>query len=96
MFRKREKSLRDILAVCLRENGLETPMLQARVIEAWEQVVGAFVARYTEEKFIRNQTLYVKISSPALRSDLSMMRTTLVEKLNAEAGSHVIADIKIY
>ena len=52
------------------------------------------MARYTEDKYIRNQTLFVKITNPALRADLSMMKTQLVSKLNQEAGSFVIADIR--
>ena len=96
MFRKREMNVDDIVAICLRENGLETPMLQVRLVDAWDHVVGETIARYTEEKFIRNQTLFVKISNPALRSDLSMMRSQLVKKLNDEVGSHIIAEIRIY
>lgn len=52
------------------------------------------VASYTEDVYIRNQTLYVKLSSPALRADLSMMRQEMVKRLNAHVGSQVIADIK--
>ena len=80
----------------MRENGLETPLQERRLIDAWEKVAGKAVANCTGDKFIRNQVLYVKIMRPALRSDLSMMRTQLVEKLNAEVGSHVIADIRFF
>ena len=52
--------------------------------------------RYTGEKFIRNQTLFVKILNPALRADLSMMRERLVKNLNVEAGASIISDIKFY
>lgn len=70
--------------------------MQRRLIESWESVAGEVVARYTESKFIKNQTLMVKITNPALRSDLNMMRTILKDKLNAAVGSQVIADVKIY
>lgn len=59
-------------------------------------MVGAGVARYTGEKFIKNQTLFVKILSPALRQDLTMMRTQLVKRINEAVGSMVIADVRIY
>ena len=71
-------------------------MLQKRLIDAWEKVTGAVVERYTGEKFIKNQTLFVKINNPALRSDLSMMRSELVRKLNAEVGSMLITDVRIF
>ncbi|MDD6754345.1 MAG: DUF721 domain-containing protein, partial [Prevotella sp.] len=80
----------------LREEGLEVPLLQKRLVDSWEVVTGNVVARYTAEKFIRNQTLFVKITNPALRQDLSMMRTQLVKRLNEQVGSFVISDIKIF
>lgn len=82
--------------LCLRQNGLETPLLQHRVIDAWDEVVGKGIAYYTAEKFIKNQTLFVKITNPALRGDLSMMKSQLVRKLNNHVGSMVIADLRIY
>lgn len=96
MFRRDVKNISDVLNLCLRQNGLETPLLQHRLVDAWDAVVGETIAMYTGEKFIRNQTLFVKINNPALRGDLSMMKTQLVRRLNSHVGSMVIADIRIY
>ena len=96
MFRRDVKSISDLLNMYLRHEGLETPLLQRRAIDAWAQVVGTGVARYTGEKYIKNQTLFVKILSPALRQDLSMMRTQLVKRINEAVGSQVIADVRIF
>lgn len=96
MFRRDVKSLDDILNRLLRSEGLETPLNQKRLIDSWEEVAGNVVAKYTEEKFIKNQTLFVKITNPALRQDLTMMRTQLVKRLNDAVGAMVIADIRIY
>ena len=96
MFKQQPQALSEILQQFLREQGLETPLRQKRLIDAWEKVTGATVARYTGEKFIKNQTLHVKITNSALRHDLSMMRSQLVKRLNAEVGAMVIADVRIY
>ena len=48
------------------------------------------------DKFIKNQTLYVKIENAALRADLTMSRATLVHRLNEQVGAQVIADIRFY
>ena len=96
MFRRDVQTLADILAQCLRHDGLETPLQQRRLIDSWGKVAGRAVERYTREKFIRNQTLFVKILNPALRADLSMMRERLVKNLNVEAGASIISDIKFY
>ena len=94
MFRKKVLSVKDIILRNLREQGLETPLLQKRLVEAWPVVAGEVVARYTLNAYIYNQTLYVRLSNPALRSDLSMMRRELVEKLNGVVGERIITDIR--
>lgn len=63
-------------------------------MEAWPEVAGPVVARYTLNIYIYNQTLFVRLSNPALRSDLSMMRGELVKKLNDVVGEQVITDIR--
>lgn len=94
MFKRNIESLKDILLRNLREQGLETPLMQKRLVEAWPEVAGPVVARYTLNTYIYNQTLFVRLSNPALRSDLSMMRGELVKKLNAVVGEQVITDIR--
>ena len=49
---------------------------------------------YTQDLYIKNQTLNVRLSNPALRADLSMMRPEIVKKLNEAVGSQVIAEIR--
>ena len=96
MFRREVKSINDLLNMYLRHEGLETPLLQKRAIDAWDNLMGEMITRYTGEKFIKNQTLYVKIINPALRQDLSMMKTRIVQRINQAVGSLVITDVKVY
>ena len=96
MFRRKVPSLQTLLPDFLRRQGLESPLRQRRLLTSWEEVVGEPIARYTSERFIKNQTLYVKVHNPALRADLSMGRSLLVKRLNERAGAQVIVDIKFY
>lgn len=80
----------------MRAEGLEVPLAQRRLLNSWEEVAGKAITKYTENKFIKNQTLFVKISNPALRSDLTMMKAKLIKELNAKVGSFVISDIRFY
>lgn len=64
MFKRNIESLKDILLRNLREQGLETPLMQKRLMEAWPEVAGPVVARYTLNTYIYNQTLFVRLSNP--------------------------------
>lgn len=94
MFRKDVKNIGELILRNLRSQGLETPLLQKRLVDAWPTVMGDMVAGYTQEVYIRNQTLWVYLTSPALRADLSMMKQDIVKKLNAAVDSQVIVDIR--
>ena len=94
MFRRDVKDIKSLILRNLRQQGLETPLLQKRLIEAWPVVAGEAIGRYTLNAYIMNQTLYVRLSVPALRADLSMRRQEFVALLNEYVGNQVIADIR--
>ena len=96
MFRRKVQSMQTLLPDFLRRQGLESPLRQRRLLTSWDDVVGEPIARYTSERFIKNQTLLVKVNNPALRADLSMGRSILVKRLIECAGAQVIVDIKFY
>lgn len=96
MRRSKAEPLTTLVGEYLRLEGLETPLNQHRLVDAWPTVVGPTIARYTAEAFIKNQTLYVKLKSAALKSDLMMGRANLVAQLNQHIGAQVIADIVFY
>ena len=96
MFKQQPRDIADLLRVYIRKNGLETPLLQRRLIEAWDEVVGRVLAAYKEENSIHNQTLWVKISRQAVRTDMKKRRTKLILDLNNKVGANVITEIKIY
>lgn len=96
MFKSHPKLIADLVRQFIRQEGLETPLMQKRTVDAWDAVMGRTIARYSGDKFIRNQTLFVKILNPALRQDLSMMRAQIVRRLNEHVGAQVITDVKLF
>lgn len=94
MFRRDVKEIKDLVLRNLRQQGLEMPLLQKRLIEAWPVVAGETVSRYTLNAYILNQTLYVRLTSAALRADLTMRRQEFVRLLNEYVGNQVIADVR--
>ncbi len=94
MFKRDVIPLGDLVMRNLRSQGLETPLMQKRLIASWPVVAGEVIARYTRELSISNQTLIVRLRMPALRTELSMRRQELVYKLNSYVGAQVIADIR--
>ncbi len=93
MERRKAEELGSVIMRYLRLQGLEAPLNEYRLVEAWPAVAGSAVAAYTDCLRIYNQKLYVKLKSPALRANLMMERGRLVRSLNEAVGASVIVDI---
>jgi len=92
MKRNNTEQIGDVLRQFLRQQGLETPLNEYRLVDAWKDVVGPVITRYTN-LFIKNQVLYVSLSSSVIRQELMMGREMLIRNLNAQVGSQVIVNI---
>lgn len=95
MRRTRSLPIGDLVSLFLRQEGLETPLNERRLIDAWPVVMGPTVDHYTGGLFIKKGILYVHLTSAVLRQELSMNRQALVRKLNAHVGAAVITDIAL-
>ena len=87
------KSISELVRASCREEGLETPLNEYRLIKAWSQVLGETVRHYTGDMYIRNQVLYVHVTSSVLRQELMMNRKIIVRRLNEHVRAQVITDI---
>lgn len=96
MKRRNSELLGTVVQRFLREEGLETPLNQHRLIHSWGEVMGHGIAKYTGNIFISNQTLHVQIKSSVLRQELIMSRSALVKRLNNHVCAQVITDIHFY
>ncbi|MBR7022348.1 MAG: DUF721 domain-containing protein [Bacteroidales bacterium] len=68
-------------------------MNEIKVINSWPKVVGPFIASHTIDLSIKNNILFVRVDSDALRSELSYSKSLLMKNLNAIAGKEVVKEI---
>ena len=93
MKRNNTEQIGEVLRKFLRIEGLESPLNEFRLVESWKDMVGPTIFKYTTNLYIKNQTLYIHLSSSVLRQELQMQRERLVRNLNAKVGAQVITDI---
>ena len=93
MRKQKAEAVGMIVRQFLREEGLETPLLEYRITQAWPEVMGQTISRYTRQVFVREGKLQVQITSAPLRQNLMMEHKRIAQKLNAHVGSFVISDV---
>ncbi|MBR1668515.1 MAG: DUF721 domain-containing protein [Bacteroidaceae bacterium] len=96
MRRSNTERIDSVILQFMRINGIETPYNQFRLIQAWPVVMGPVIQRYTANIFIKNQTLHVQITSPAVKQNLLMEHRSIARKLNEHVGAQVIEDVQFY
>ena len=93
MKRNNTESIGNLIRQFMRQEGLESPLNEYRLIQGWKEVLGPGIASYTNNLFIRNQTLYVHLTSSVLRQELMMKREQIIKNLNQQVGAQVIVNI---
>jgi predicted nucleic acid-binding Zn ribbon protein len=91
--RRQTQNIRELIDEMLKSNRLDIKMYETRLMDSWKSLLGETIARYTGSMYIKNQVLYVQITSAVLRNDLLLSRENLINGLNKHAGKEVIKDI---
>jgi hypothetical protein len=90
-----ETNLGDALKAYLEKSRLRTGVQALQISEAWEQIMGKTVAKYTDKLQIIHKTLFVHTSIGPLKQELSYQKKTIVERVNEILGAGTITDVVI-
>ena len=93
MRKKNTEQISEIIRQFLGEMHLDKPLNEKRLIDAWPEVLGQNIMKYTTDLRIYNRVLYVTLNSSVLRHDLYMSKDDIKKSLNARVGSDIISDI---
>lgn len=88
-----QQSLGEVIKDYLRESGWQQKLDEVKIISEWDKTLGPSLAKYTEEVFISNKKLHIRLSSATLRQELSYQKTALLKELNDAVGRTVIVEI---
>ena len=93
MKQENSKSIREVIALFIREQGLEEGLLCVRVYEAWDAVCGERVAVATLRKYYKNKILYCTLNSSMLRNRLYPQKGQLLDGINKRLQAPLVKDI---
>jgi hypothetical protein len=86
-------SLSEALNAFIKDNKLQKGMDKVMVREAWEKIMDNGVNNYTTSVELRNNTLFVSLSSSVLREELSHGKSKIIDMLNEELNKDLVKNI---
>jgi predicted nucleic acid-binding Zn ribbon protein len=87
--------LKEVIQYLLKSYGLERKLDEQHIRAKWAELVGPMINRYTSSLKIKGDVLFVEISSPVVRNELSYAREKLLQSLNESVGKTILKKIVI-
>ena len=85
--------IKNLLDIFLKKNNLEKGLLDLEVMRAWHELMENGVSNYTTDVSLKNKTLYIKLSSPALKEELSYGKEKLMKLINERFKKKIVQKI---
>ena len=93
MPRHDPQPLGDVLSALVEQYGYRDRLDAARAVETWPLVAGERVAAQTEQVWMREGVLHVKVRSSPWRHQLHLQRDAWRARLNEALGREVVREI---
>ena len=82
--------LSEALSEFIQENKLQKGMDRVNARDAWSSLMANGVNNYTTSVELKNETLYVSLSSSVLREELSLGKSKIIKMINEELGKELV------
>ena len=88
-------SIGEALNLLLEKSHWKPKVIELRMKEEWEQIVGKTIARYTRNISMYNKVLTIQTDIAPLKQELLLGKEQLIKKINEYFGETVVTDITI-
>ncbi|MBS1652767.1 MAG: DUF721 domain-containing protein [Bacteroidetes bacterium] len=85
--------LGDAINQLFKQENLDTKISQFSIKNNWKTIAGQIVANYTSEINFQRTTLFLTITSDAIRHELSLQKEKLIDEINKYCDYNIINQI---
>jgi len=86
-------SVASVLSSIARRHGMESKLLEHKLLRNWHEIAGEPVASHTRPDHIRFKKLYLVVENSVWLQHLTFLKPELIGKINEAAGSGMITDV---
>ena len=92
-YYQKPRPLGSVLDAWVDRMGWKNKINESRVVESWAEIAGPLINGVTESAWMKNNILFVKISSAPWRHELHLNRVLWKNKLNEALGQEIVKEI---
>lgn len=94
MERKEIQSIGDVLRQAIADNDMQGRLDELRAADLWPRIVGPGIAGQTMKPLVRSGNMTIRVVDAALRQELNMNRTRLINEINRLMQKEVIISLR--
>jgi len=94
-YKKRgnETTLGEAIDRLIKAYRLDDKMSEMDILSGWEEMMGKAVAMRTDDLYIKNHILHIKLNSSVMREELLAGKQIIINRVNQKAGRPYIVDV---
>ena len=86
-------SLKEAIESLLRVYKLQAKYDETYITAHWEEIMGKPISARTQQVYVSNQKLFLKLDSAPLKKELMMAKQPLIELINKAAHQELIKEV---
>lgn len=91
--RNESLELKDVIRDMLQNYHIEEKFDHTRLLASWERLMGKPIASRTSRLFVKDNVLFVRLTSAPLKSEMNLNKAKVLDILKKEFGEKVLKDI---
>ncbi len=95
MKKHNDQSLKEVLQALAAQRQLRGKLKLTKLRSAWPELMGPTIAGYTTQINLRQQTVYITLTSAPLRQELNLGREKIKRLLNEALGEEFLKEVVI-
>ncbi len=85
------EAMKDFLNKSRLKGGIQAMQIK----DAWENIMGKTIAKYTDKIEIINSTLFISSTVAPLKNELLYQKQKIIERVNEALGENIITEVVI-
>ncbi len=90
-----EQTIQEVIKELMGAKPMKSKLTEINLVNSWERLVGSLIAKNTEKIYISRGKLFLHITSPPLKNELTFQRTKIIELVNQFAEEEIINEVII-
>ena len=86
-------SVKEVLNSFFNQKQINQGVVNSKIGVAWKKTVGNQLSKYTKDIYLKKNTLFIRVSNPMLKEEISYSRNKIIELINCELKQDIIEKI---